>query len=661
MLRNHAPRTNHQLCGPDCRYRALYEGTQSSLSDMAAKQGSALGRHGRLRDGVITTLKSVLPRQFSDLEHRIASRLSDVDDEALIAYLSYLLEAAIVDGRISGASLVGTEELRGALRDTGVVVPDGDDLADWATAVRVAQRRVDGPAVGGSPLALPSPAADRAGTTAAAELRATPARRRSLADAARERDAGSSEPADGETTSGDGEGWAAWGDATGSNLPAESEQTGWAPRRTRTLSSVAAAKAAGAFDPPEVPEPSPYPSPLPNADNEWMDHGKGPGPVPAGDGHGGAETSTEVRRTATAGAPTSGDQDSKGPRPATGEATSRSNSRRGRGGAKRPASPRPGPAQGEPQEPTQPAPQAARRPQEQDAEGGPQSAGIGWQDAAKPAPKVVRGPALRPELFPTLPGAPTAKRPGRRQARTQATPPDSRTFDMAPSKVDDDTELSDELRVQLASAVAIPRPVFTSDLASMFGSEAVVEKWQNECRAAADSAVRFVAPKSRHRLRGSLVVPIAHLRSAAVEFKRSWWAECIEHHKKAGKLYELAVLLHAAGEQVVSYKVHEHKETVLLRLKQPRGVVGVVVVMEGRLGAGETTRNALVEDLEELMAGSLELLVVLAINDPAYTPLVAALEEEGAARAWQPPCHVVSARSWEYAAGNTSALRHVLG
>ena len=44
------------VCGPDCRYRSLYEGTQSSLTDIASKQAEALGRVGRLRNGMISIL-----------------------------------------------------------------------------------------------------------------------------------------------------------------------------------------------------------------------------------------------------------------------------------------------------------------------------------------------------------------------------------------------------------------------------------------------------------------------------------------------------------------------------------------------------------------------------------------------------------------------------
>ena len=38
-------------------YRSLFEGSQASLADMAARQGQALSRVGRLRQSIVTILR----------------------------------------------------------------------------------------------------------------------------------------------------------------------------------------------------------------------------------------------------------------------------------------------------------------------------------------------------------------------------------------------------------------------------------------------------------------------------------------------------------------------------------------------------------------------------------------------------------------------------
>ena len=61
-------------CGDDCRYRRLYEGTQSSLTDMAGKHATALGRIGRLRNSVIDACKNSVPAAFSKMEQKMSVR-----------------------------------------------------------------------------------------------------------------------------------------------------------------------------------------------------------------------------------------------------------------------------------------------------------------------------------------------------------------------------------------------------------------------------------------------------------------------------------------------------------------------------------------------------------------------------------------------------------
>lgn len=85
----------HQLCGPDCKYRALYEGSQRTLTDMASAQAASLGRVGRLRSSIIMSLKRTVPVEFNEAERSLKSRLSDIDDELLGAYLESFLASLV--------------------------------------------------------------------------------------------------------------------------------------------------------------------------------------------------------------------------------------------------------------------------------------------------------------------------------------------------------------------------------------------------------------------------------------------------------------------------------------------------------------------------------------------------------------------------------------
>jgi hypothetical protein len=119
-----------QLCGPDCRYRGLYEGSQRSMADLATQQASALGRVGRLRANIVVGLKRIMPNEFTEAERALGRRLSEVEDELLAAYLeSFLLLAAGRANSDSGAVV----RLRTVLAKVGLDVGSAKTLAEIVT------------------------------------------------------------------------------------------------------------------------------------------------------------------------------------------------------------------------------------------------------------------------------------------------------------------------------------------------------------------------------------------------------------------------------------------------------------------------------------------------------------------------------------------------
>ena len=114
------------VCGPDCRYRSLYEGTQSSLTDIASKQAEALGRVGRLRNGMISILKQKYPRRFAISEQNAGCRFNHMDDEYILGYFEQILEIT---------SELKLNTLRTALVELGVNLPETDNVEMWSFAI----------------------------------------------------------------------------------------------------------------------------------------------------------------------------------------------------------------------------------------------------------------------------------------------------------------------------------------------------------------------------------------------------------------------------------------------------------------------------------------------------------------------------------------------
>jgi hypothetical protein len=561
MMRHSSRERHDNSCGDPCRWKSLYEGSQTSLADMATKQASVIGDHDRMRSRLVMLLKRTWPAEFSDAERSLGHRMSDATDEVLLAYLEAWTIASAT--AVTATTPAGVTALRSALRDTGLAVPDHDDLTAWADTVRrlhIAARSDETAQEAAGPAAVPPVPG---GLTARAGL---------------------SDLFDDE------------------------------PIPTDDLS--------GLFD-DEPPSPGEHAladlfddEPATGLDDLFSDEAAtGPAGVePAG-----------VEPEGGAAVEDLGDLFDDDHTPSMAQAIDRA------------------------VQTPRPAPEPSSTPVAGHGEGAPAP-----RDADVKAAAATGATMVKPELFPASKGA-SRKRTGGRRTRSRAASPD---LDV-PSSAGSSAVVGDDTRSALLAAVAIPRPVFVADLAAVAGSREAAEAWEAEMRRQGLSApVRLIAGKPRHRLRGTLVLPAGELREAANAFNVGWWADAMGAYSGA-RMYEMAVLLHRVGDDVVSASFDE--DVAKLRLKQARGLVGVVVATSSDLAAGEETRSKIADAVAELMAERLTLVAVLAIRAEDRAALVAALEEEAVARSWHPAVPVVVAQSWEWADDAGSSATLVLG
>ena len=109
----------------DFNFRRLYESSQASLTDMAARQAEALSRLGRFRNAITLILKRNYPDMFMKAENATGSRLGDSDDEIIIAYL----ETFITSSK-SHKKEQSLQPLKEALSSLGLNL-QGDDVLAW--------------------------------------------------------------------------------------------------------------------------------------------------------------------------------------------------------------------------------------------------------------------------------------------------------------------------------------------------------------------------------------------------------------------------------------------------------------------------------------------------------------------------------------------------
>lgn len=494
-------------------YRSLFEGSQASLADMAARQGQALSRVGRLRQSIVTILRKNYGPLVNSAEMSMGRKINDVDDEILLAYLQSCVSAA----RGSDQSDI-INSLKEALIYIGVPL-HGDDPLRWLEQIREHKNNTvvySAPSVS-TPVTRNFDATNDFDTQDSDKVNWT-------------------EPTDtsvsvsGETSTlgdlfGDYREPVLWEGALGDTT----DEPTWAP------SPVKPAEIANLFDSDYVQE------------------------------------NTDSFDTAIV-------TDSN----------------------------------------------TAQDDELLDANS---------QDTTERSSRVLF-PAFKPEVIPVSSSSRKNRKP-----KTKALEPGEQSHDEHASEF---VDIDEQVRASLVAAITIPRPVFTRDLISVAGSEDIVDAWEMECRLNSENNnIRFVAPKSRHRLRGRLV---AFEREADPK-PGDWWGQAV-HKYRAGRLYELGVLLHRVGEEVVSYTLNEDSAT--FHLNTPKGLVGIVMVLTPTFDdASSITISA---DVLSMMSERLVILAILTASGEknALPNLLEFVKKQTKDANLTPLMPVVAAKSWEY-------------
>ena len=649
-------RLDHSLvCAEDCRYRALYEGSQMSLTDLATRQAAALDRIGRIRAFLVALLKRERPTEFAAAEQQLGQRMSDVDDDVLLAYVDGLLTdeapmlaALAAELESSGYNTRNARTLEGLI--AAVRAGNENNETRIPAQTEPGPGRVKKPGAGTANTPKPGNVRNqktqtwRAGNEPREPEPTKPEEthsRNRQADSAHDlgHDRGHDNmftiPDQPEPDSG---GWL-------SDLIAAADQTGPA---SDTASDPASSHSddggeGGGLGDIFATRPDTEPGTEPESANDSSSGGEpdtGLGDIfatepdadtptddAAGDGPGGElgdifADHSEVEpdaNTATGGSGVTSSSDGLGDifatEPDTGTGTE------------------PGPADGSGGPGTALDDIFATQPETADPpKPGTTDRGMRTVNTEQLKPEMVRPTRQQKKSRQT-----TAKKP-KVTPRTKATAADS------PPAVAD----ADSLHNKLLAAACIPRPVFIADLNDLAGDARAVAEWEQETRNKPDRGLRFVAAKQRHKQRGSLVVPHDYARTATVEFTDSCWGSCLGLYR-GSRLYETGVLLHHLGDSIVTHRAGP--DIITMRLNQRKGIVGMVVVVNDKLNKHGSTRQQLTADLDELVNERLFEIVIAVANNEWHDPVKTIVEQAHQQNGWEPAMPVTLTRTWDYAAG----------
>lgn len=582
---------------------------------MAGRQAAALLRVGRLRSGTIAAVKETFPLQFAEAEGRLGRRMSQVDDEHLLAYLSGFLNMpqANTAARAGRELPDGMDKLRAALTAIGMDLPYANDPEEWA---RAAEAWSQGRATSASRTVAGTPIVEMSAARVSQEVLTSPD-----AEVAEDWEAMFSESELELPVEHPASVTAGKRDMSGTPAPAKKGRRSTRRRNERDakVSATPSTPSAPPTGKASTNKATPFEDDINEIDEELLDFN-----FPDFDEFEEADFAT----------PADGEQEEPLPEPV---------------------------AAAEP-------PAVIIKPKRPD----PDPAAVeAFENALRPDPNapVTTHTALLP-IRPTPIAPAPSKAPARRQRQGRKEP---RVTAAAPAGFGKKTtsaadvalaatggELTDELRDKLMAVVCTPRPVFTSDLVAMVDSVDLISQWEKEqFTQGGTSKLRFVQPKSRHKARGSLLIPADQsLRDEAPGFRGSEWDQALDAPNLTGaKIYELGILLHTMLDKIVTFDIGT--STVELRVNQPQGVVGIIQMLEPDVREGTEARAELETRLKVLAKSRLSLLAVCtqAAGPKPRMDLATAVEAIFKDHKISPPFHVVAETSSVFAEnGGATAL-----
>lgn len=572
-------------CGPNCRFKTLYEGSQSSLADMAGNHASQSRRVGQLRQGVISILRAAAPRRFNELEKHLGCRVTEVDDDTFLSSVQWILEPqrdeitlsmlraelcsqgypwasdtspkAILTSVKAGQAQKAEDFSSPVVRhEVSPVMPKEEEVEpDFSTLRNDLDSLFDDPVEGegehaecGKPETKKTP--PKKPTKKKTSAKASKPEQGALdVDSASMLSGLVGEPSEGEESPKDSS------DNNESTVPvdlqasdSESEEP-TAPQSDGEVTEDEAVEVLGEmFDAEPEQESFVTDDFLDSADEDFGSFDDLEADFLTSDGTSGTNTVETPSET--------------------------------------------------PDEQIDTAPEPEPEPEQVSAPEAPKKVVRTANDRFMSA--IPTGGAAVSKTSP--------KKPPKRERKVSATPPEA--LGSAP--------VSDDVTSKLRATASIQRPMFIADLAEQIGDAQIVDDWVEKERAASqngDSRFSFIHGKDRYSQFGSLVVPKEEEREALDPGHESWWFNILRNFKGA-RLFELAVLFSTVGNDVTGVTISEDSSAVTLFTESivGQGAMGIVVstTIDGQVS------ESVVSQTLAMIEQQLSLVLVLHTHDAEF-------------------------------------------
>lgn len=579
---------NNQHSEESCKYKQLYEGSQASLADMAAKQVTALSRVSRIRSGILEQLRRQFPNQFLLAERHTGAPLNTLTDDAVLAFLVSFIELRdklpedLQPAKHSYQNeMQDVTQIKQALAQTGFGIPaEVLSIAELIKAINVRSvKTINKP----DPFASPGSSANPLPPLMAGHTPSLESPDEILAQILLTQD----EQAEAMKTQAEAVNTEA--------APIQSKTSAWGQPKPQQSSAVKDQSASATVSPVPTTASAKLPSQIGQAADRIVDH-----------------TTDQIVDHTT-------DQDEQILRQERLYAQEI-----GHGLTEQ---------------------TVVKDTQEMD----PADVLAAAKNILAGTLPVNLAPVmpLRPEIG-VRPDSAARSKPSARRVKTQAVPASDSSYDVVPETIVEHSDLDAGVNERIKAAVLAGVPTFTSMLLPLAGSIDTLMAWEESLRLDDNAQLRLIPARKRHAALGSLVYPIsADLFIPQMQDKH--WATFVKKYHGA-KLFELGVLLMAVNKNVVTVHCEEH--VAVIRVKDSRGVAALIIALEPDLTEGSVAREQAGKALTSLSKERLTMIAILASNEPAYLEIPNFFQSYIKDNELSFSYPVVSAKSWEYAASN---------
>lgn len=194
----------------------------------------------------------------------------------------------------------------------------------------------------------------------------------------------------------------------------------------------------------------------------------------------------------------------------------------------------------------------------------------------------------------------------------------------------------------LEAGLIQPAPRFMRDVVAELGSTDLATEWQERQKGVGNWA--FIPPQSKHRQRGALLVPQENIQNRLANFSTSPWGRALAQKYKAGRLYDIAVILSKLSDTIFACGFSRH--CMELTYRQDDELRAIIIGLE----AGADPWADVEESVGRFLADGAGVQDILVIPCPARSEdtVVATLKSAAAERGWhmQAPVRVQALETW---------------